>query len=207
MLLSILRIGKGQYMGGSNLTIHHFTHKIRYFITSHFLRSSSSMLIRRVKKSDATQLLLLFSTLNNETPYMFFDPEEQSVSVKEQRDQNTLFAMSDTNVMFVAEYNQQLVGFIRGVNEANNQYPHSLHIVVGVVKAAWKQGIGNALMQTLEQWGRRKDYRYLELSVMDINQAALMLYTKRGFSKDALVTEPMIVEDRIVCEVQMSKRL
>ncbi len=165
------------------------------------------MFIRRVKKSDATQLLILFSTLNNETPYMFFNPEEQSVSIKEQRDKNTLFAMSDMNVMFVAEYNQQLVGFIRGINEEDNQHPHSLHIVVGVVKAAWKQGIGNALMQTLEHWGRRKDYRYLELSVMDINQAALMLYTKCGFSKDTIVTEPMIVEGRIVCEVQMSKRL
>jgi RimJ/RimL family protein N-acetyltransferase len=194
-------------MGASRLRIHHFTHKIRDFITSRLLRGSSSMLIRRVRKSDASQLLSLFSTLNNETSYMFFDPEEQTVSIKEQQYQNTLFAMSDTNVMFVAEYNQQLVGFIRGVNEENNQHSCSLHIVVGVVKAAWKQGIGNALMQTLEQWGRAKDYHYLELSVMDINQAALMLYAKRGFSKDTIVTEPMIVDGRFVCEVQMSKRL
>ncbi len=165
------------------------------------------MLIRRVKKSDAAQLLILFSTLNKETPYMFFDPEEQSVSIKEQQHKNTLFALSDANVMFVAEYNQQLVGFIRGIHEETNHYPRSLHIVVGVVKAAWKQGIGNALMQTLEHWGRTKDYHYLELSVMDINQAALMLYTKRGFSKDTIVTEPMIVEGNNVCEIQMSKRL
>ena len=165
------------------------------------------MLIRRVKKSDAAQLLILFSTLNNETPYMFFDPEEQNVSIKEQRDKNTLFAMSDTNVMFVAECNQQLVGFIRGVNEENNQHPHSLHIVVGVVKAVWKQGIGNALMQTLEHWGRKKGYHCLELSVMDINQAALMLYTKRGFNKDTVVTEPILVEGNFVSEIQMSKHL
>jgi len=204
--LSRLRTGKGQYMGASRLTIHYFTHKIRDFITSRLLRESS-VLIRRVRKSDATQLLILFSTLDNETSYMFFDPEEQPASIKEQQHKNTLFAMSDTNVMFVAEYKQQLVGFIRGVNEANNHYSQSLHIVVGVVKAAWKQGIGNALMQTLEQWGRAKDYHYLELSVMDINQAALMLYTKCGFSRDNHVTEPMLIDGRIVCEVPMSKRL
>lgn len=165
------------------------------------------MHIRRVQKSDAAQLLTLFSTLDNETAYMFFNDEERALSLKEQQRKNNLFAISDHNVMFVAEYQQQLIGFVRGVHEDDNYHPQSLHIVIGVIKAAWKQGVGNALMQTLEQWARSKDYHYLELSVMDINQAALILYQKCGFSEDDVLTEPMLVEDKIVREIQMSKCL
>jgi len=183
----------------SKLTIQQCLCEMRHFVSTYLFRSLSSIHIRRVKKSDAAQLLHLFATLENETVYMLFNPEEKRI--------NNLFESSDSNVMFVAEHNQQLVGFIRGVHEASNQYSSSLHIVVGVIKAAWKQGIGNALMKTLEQWGRTKDYRYLELSVMDINQAALAFYDKYGFSRDNIAANPILIEDRFVHEIQMSKCL
>lgn len=165
------------------------------------------MYIRRVKPSDAAPLLRLFSTLEQETAYMLFDPKDKAVSIQEQKHKNHLFAMSKHHVMFIAEYNQRLVGFIRGIHEKDNQQPCSLHIVIGVIKAEWNKGIGSTLMHTLEVWARLKGYHYLELSVMNINQAGIALYEKCGFRCDGVVDEPIIVEGLVVQEIHMSKCL
>lgn len=194
-------------MVANSLTIQQYTHRIRRSIVSYLFESSSSMYIRRVKPSDAAQLLRLFSTLEQETAYMLFSPKDKAVSIQEQKHKNHLFAMSDQHVMFVAKCNQRLVGFIRGTHEKNNKHQRSLHLVIGVVKAEWNRGIGSTLMHTLELWARLKDYHYLELSVMDINQAGIALYKKCGFRHDGIVDEPIIVEERAVQEVHMSKCL
>lgn len=199
---------EGYVLVVKRLTIQRCTRRIGRFIASCLFESgSSSMYIRRVQPSDAAQLLRLFRTLENETAYMFFSPEEKVLSIQVQKHKNNVFAMSDHSVMFVAECNQQLIGFIRGIHEESNQHTRSLHIVIGVVKTAWKKGVGSTLMNTLELWGRLKNYHYLELSVMDINQAGLHLYEKCGFTNDAIAHEPMMVEGRCVHEVYMSKCL
>ena len=183
------------------------TRRIRRFIVSYLFESSSSMYIRRVKPADATQLLRLFATLEQETAYMLFSPKDKAASIQEQKYKNNMFATSSRHIMFVAEYNQRLVGFIRGIHEESNQHKRSLHIVIGVAKEAWNKGVGSTLMHTLELWGRLKDYRYLELSVMDINQAGLRLYEKCGFTRDNVVSESMMVEGCVTYEIYMSKCL
>lgn len=45
------------------------------------------------------------------------------------------------------------------------------------------QGIGSAMLAACEEWAREKNFEYLELNVLEANEAARRLYERTGYKK------------------------
>jgi ribosomal protein S18 acetylase RimI-like enzyme len=57
---------------------------------------------------------------------------------------------------------------------------------VVVTREAEGQGVGRALMDAAEAWGRERGYRLMTLGVFPQNQRALMLYERLGYRTDVI---------------------
>lgn len=49
------------------------------------------------------------------------------------------------------------------------------------------QGIGSAMLAACEEWAREKNFEYLELNVLEANEAARRLYERTGYKKTVSV--------------------
>ena len=163
------------------------------------------MHIRLIKENDAMQMLELFKKLDTETRYLLFEPEERKTSLQEQALINKEFSNSDHKVIFVAEENQQIIGFISGEGGIVNRKKHALNIVIGVMQNSWGKGIGAALMTQLENWATVRKFHRLELVVMENNHKARTLYIKQGFIEEGIKRDSMMIQGKYINGIYMSK--
>ncbi len=140
------------------------------------------MTVREITPEDADAYLQLRLQIDRETKFMVFAPDASMLSPRRWRGRLELMLASDNQTIFVAEDNEALIGFLCATGGVYRHDHHTIQIVVGVVQAFTRQGIGTQLMQTCEQWAREQHLHRLELCVMTNNTAALALYHKVGFT-------------------------
>jgi ribosomal protein S18 acetylase RimI-like enzyme len=79
---------------------------------------------------------------------------------------------------WVAEENGEIIGFL----VAQRLGGDALHIVTIDVKEGWRRrGVGTALMDIAEEWGRRQSLSLVSLETAEDNQRAQAFYKKRGY--------------------------
>lgn len=165
------------------------------------------MLIRRIQLNDAKQLLRLRLQLDEETQFMMFEPGERSIDIEEQRQQIEQVLLSENQMIFVAEYENQLVGYLGASGGYARRIDHRVEIVIGILEAFTGQGIGSQLFVAMEKWAREKQLHRLELTVMTHNAAGVALYKKQGFTIEGVRQHAIVVNDHYVDEYYMAKLL
>ena len=162
------------------------------------------MLIRQIQHGDAEQLLSLKLQLDSETQFMLLEPGERKTSLKdEQHSIDTILAKG--SMIFVAEHDEQLIGYLGATTYTLRRVRHEVTIVIGILCAFTHQGIGTALFTTMEEWARKKRFHRLELTVITENVAGIALYKKRGFEIEGTRRDAYIINNRYVDEFMMAK--
>ena len=164
------------------------------------------MLIRQIQRDDAEQLLQLKLQLDQETQFMLFEPNERKMTVEEQRQQIENI-LAKGGMIFVAEHEQQLIGYLGATTYAFYRTRHSVTLVIGIIQAFTQQGIGTRLFIVMEEWASKKHLHRLELTVMTDNVVGIALYKKRGFEIEGTRKDAYIVNNRYVDEHMMAKLL
>jgi len=165
------------------------------------------MIIRKIRGSDAEQFLNLCKKLDAETQFMMLEPGERTTTVEEQRDQVASLFKHDNQTIFVAEQEGQLVGYLAASGGKFKRNRHSACIVIGILGAFTRQGIGTQLFQTLEEWAQQHHIHRLELTVMAHNNAGVALYKKQGFEIEGTKRHSLLINGQYVDEFYMSKLL
>ena len=165
------------------------------------------MELRHPKNSDADALLALMKHLDEETKFMMLEPGERTATVADQRKAIESFHDSNSKVMFVADNDEQLIGFVVGAGKMANRNKHVMYCVIGILERAQARGLGTKLMTRLETWARRHHFTRLELTVMVHNHRAKALYTKLGFEVEGIKRNSLRVDGAYVDEFYMSKLL
>ncbi len=124
------------------------------------------MIIRTVREDDAEQFLNLCKQLDSETQFMLLEPGERKTTLEEQRTQINAILKHDNQTIFVAEQDNQLVGYLAASGGAFKRNRHSADLVTGILQTFTGQGIGTQLFQRLEEWAQQKHLHRLELTVM-----------------------------------------
>ena len=70
------------------------------------------MIIRTIPESDAAQFLNLCKQLDAETQFMMLEPGERKTTLEEQRAQIDILLRQENQTIFVAEQDNQLVGYL-----------------------------------------------------------------------------------------------
>lgn len=161
--------------------------------------------IREIREEDAENFLSLCRQLDEENRFMLLEPGERTTTLEEQRQRIRDLLLTDNQIIFVAEENGNLVGYLsaNGGRFARNR--HAAYIVVGLLEGYTSRGIGTALFERLDAWAGGQGLHRLELTVMVHNQRGIGLYRKMGFEIEGTLKDSLLVEGSYVDEYSMAK--
>jgi RimJ/RimL family protein N-acetyltransferase len=163
--------------------------------------------IRKLVPEDAAELLTLQYSLDKETSFMLFEPDERLTGLQQVREMIMNFAEGKTSSLIGAEADGKLVGYmsIRGGNA--RRIRHSAYVVIGILKDYQGMGIGTGLFREMDAWALANGIIRLELTVMAHNERAIALYIKSGFNIEGTRVKSLRVDGQWVDEYYMGKIL
>jgi RimJ/RimL family protein N-acetyltransferase len=149
----------------------------------------------------------LMVELDADSKFMMLEPGERQTSAQEQDLAIEEFLSSASKVMFVAEDEGALVGFVAGYGYRPNRKKHVMNCVLGVLSRASGKGLGTRLMKRLEDWACGHRFARMELTVMAHNERAQRLYSRCGFEVEGIKRHSICVDGKPVDERLMAKLL
>lgn len=165
------------------------------------------MIIREIQLTDAEGFLHLSKEIDSESDYLLFEEGERQTTLAAQTTAIQEIMGQENSTIFVAEQDEQLIGYLlaRGGRAKRNQ--HNLNIVIAIKNAYTGRGIGTRLFHTLEKWASDKGITRLELGLMSRNIPAFLLYKKMGFEIEGVRKNMFYVDGEFVDEYLMAKLL
>jgi RimJ/RimL family protein N-acetyltransferase len=165
------------------------------------------MNIRTIKESDSEQFLLLTKLLDEETQFMMLEPGERTMTIEEQTQGIKNVLSQDNQMIFVAEHENQLVGYLGAFGGNYRRNHHCAYIVIGIRQNFTGQGVGKGLFEMLEKWAIDHNLHRLELTVMSHNERAIRLYQEMGYQTEGIKRDSLWVNGKYVDEYYMAKIL
>ncbi|MGL4570580.1 MAG: GNAT family N-acetyltransferase [Clostridium sp.] len=162
------------------------------------------MIIREIRTEDANDYLNMLLELDKETKFMLYEPNERSNNIdpiKKMIEKN----IEEENLLKVAIYNNQIVGFICVQRGSLNRIRHTAYIVLGIRKQFRGKGIGKSFFKELDLWSKENNIKRLELTVMCKNDIAKSLYEKNGFLIEGIKKKSVVVDGEYMDEFYMAK--
>ena len=91
--------------------------------------------------------------------------------------------LSNSTKVFVATYNNRIVGYIVTTTMNRNWFKEGVLFIdqLSVSEKFRRLNIGTTLIDYVKQYASNNDYKYLRLRVIDSNTSAINCYSKYGF--------------------------
>lgn len=160
--------------------------------------------VRKSKAEDANKMLKMLLKLDKETKFMMLEPGERSTNVNGIEGMINA-AINGGNLLLVAEYESEIVGFLSAQRGGANKIRHTAYIVVGMRQRYRNKGIGTQLFKELDKWAMESGVSRLELTVMCQNEAAKHLYEKNGFVVEGIKKNSIFMDGNYIDEYYMGK--
>ena len=164
-------------------------------------------IIRQITVDDAEAYLDLRTQLDYETKFMMLEPGERQITIEQERERLKSVLAADNSMVFLAEADDNPIGFLWANGGTYRRNHHSAHIVIGIRAAHTNQGIGTRLFRACELWARERGLHRLELTVMTNNHLGIALYKKMGFQIEGTALDALRVDGTYVDLHYMSKLL
>jgi RimJ/RimL family protein N-acetyltransferase len=165
------------------------------------------MLIREVEPNDAESLVNLIKQVESQSLYMLFESGERKLGTEQQEKRIEDMKTEGNSTVFVAEENEELIGYLIAMGGNAQRNKHSVYLVIGILSQYRGLGIGTKLFKQLEVWAKEHNVHRLELSVVTLNKAGLQLYKKMGFEIEGTKRHSLYIDGEFVDEYYMSKLL
>lgn len=161
--------------------------------------------VRPATEKDSEQLLDLLTRIDAESEFMLFEAGERRTSGDEHRERVRRICESDNQTILVAEWRQELVGYLLALGGDLHRIRHRAHVVIGVLERFTGRKIGTELLTALETWARHHGIERLELTVRADNARAIALYRKMGFLVEGVRQGALKVHGKLLDEWSMAK--
>ncbi|MEH7440258.1 GNAT family N-acetyltransferase [Neobacillus drentensis] len=163
------------------------------------------MFVREVRESDSENLVGLIKKVEKESEFMLMEPGERQITPEQQQQRIHSIKKRDNSTIFVAENEEQLVGYMFAMGGTAKRNQHSVYVVIGILKDYRGQGIGTTLFEKLEEWAVERKVRRLELTTVTQNVAGVALYKKMGFEVEGTKKDSLLIDGEFVDEYYMAK--
>ena len=161
--------------------------------------------IREIREDDAASFRNLLTRVDEETQFMLLEPGERQITVEDQRQRIKTILSKNNQIIFVAENDNDLIGYLAAIGGDFKRNRHRAYIVIGILQAFIDQKIGTKLFTELEKWTRHHAVHRLELTVMVHNERAIRLYKKMGFEIEGTKKHSLLISGSYVDEYYMAK--
>lgn len=164
------------------------------------------MMIRPIEVRDAEHFLELCKKID-ESGFMLFEPGERQTTVEQQSKSIERMLSEPNKMIFVAETENKLVGFLAVIGGDVKRNRHSANVVLGVLEDYQGQGIATKLFNKAFEWAKEVGISRLGLTVMKGNDKAFNLYRKMGFVLEGERVQSLRVNGEFVNEYYLYKLL
>jgi len=163
--------------------------------------------IREINPSDTRAFTTLLKEVDESSAYMLWEPGERNLDealyLKIIKEMNTI----DQSTIFVAELQNELIGYLLAIGGNAKRNRHSAYLVIGIKENYRGKGIGTQLLKNVEIWARNNQMTRLELTVVTKNEVALTLYKKHGFEIEGTKRNSLYISGHHYDEYYMGKLL
>ena len=162
------------------------------------------MIIRPIHLNDVERFLELSKKVE-ESGFMLYEPHENKRTVEQQMKIIEDILSVKNSIIFVAEIDNKLVGFIQAIGGRLKRNRHSAHLVLGVQEDFQGMGIATKLMNQIFSWAKEQDISRLGLTVIKNNDKAFNLYRKMGFVIEGEKVHSLKINGEFVNEYYLYK--
>lgn len=162
------------------------------------------MIIRPIHLNDAERFLELSKKVE-ESGFMLYEPHENKRTVEQQMKIIEDILSVKNSIIFVAEIDNKLVGFIQAIGGRLKRNRHSAYLVLGVQEDFQGMGIATKLMNQIFSWAKEQDISRLGLTVIKNNDKAFNLYRKMGFVIEGEKVHSLKINGEFVNEYYLYK--
>jgi ribosomal protein S18 acetylase RimI-like enzyme len=165
-----------------------------------------TMIIRPIEVRDAENFIDLMKIID-ESGFMMYEPGERNITVEQQRKIIEKILSEKKSIIFVAEAERKLAGYIAALGGNLKRNQHSTYLVLGVSKEHQGLGIATKLLHHVFEWAKEVGISRLSLTVIKDNAIAIHLYKKMGFILEGEKVHSLIINGEPVNEYYFYKLL
>ncbi|WP_251518852.1 MULTISPECIES: GNAT family N-acetyltransferase [Staphylococcus] len=163
--------------------------------------------IREISIKDIDDFVNLLTTIYDESDYLMYSPGEYSPSTTDAINNLEHFITSPTNAIFVAESNQELVGFATVTTKKLERVKHEAHFSMGVIKRHQSQGLGQSLINSVEAWCVNHEIHRIEVIIVPENASALDLFKSSNYQIEGELRDKLYINGQYYNQYVLSKLL
>ncbi|MCG2388867.1 GNAT family N-acetyltransferase [Staphylococcus epidermidis] len=164
-------------------------------------------LIREISIKDVENFISLLSQIYDESEFTFYNPDEYSPTISSASQHLEKYITSPTKAIYVAESDEQLVGYVFVNTETYERTQHEAVVYLGVREYYQHQGIGQALINRIEAWALNHHIRRIEATVVTENINAIELFKGMGFQIEGELKDKLFINQKYYNEYVMAKIL
>ncbi|EJE27959.1 GNAT family N-acetyltransferase [Staphylococcus epidermidis] len=164
-------------------------------------------LIREISIKDVENFISLLSQIYDESEFTFYNPGEYSPTISSASQHLEKYITSPTKAIYVAESDEQLVGYVFVNTETYERTQHEVVVYLGVREYYQHQGIGQALINRIEAWALNHHIRRIEATVVTENINAIELFKGMGFQIEGELKDKLFINQKYYNEYVMAKIL
>ena len=164
-------------------------------------------LIREISIKDVENFISLLSQIYDESEFTFYNPGEYSPTISSESQHLEKYITSPTKAIYVAESDEQLVGYVFVNTETYERTQHEAVVYLGVREYYQHQGIGQALINRIEAWALNHHIRRIEATVVTENINAIELFKGMGFQIEGELKDKLFINQKYYNEYVMAKIL
>jgi RimJ/RimL family protein N-acetyltransferase len=161
--------------------------------------------VRNLTTKDIYEFMALTKYIDSETDFLGSDPSDKRASHM----QIISSIKSGRQIIMVAATKDGLIGHIGAFwrRGQGSRLKHCMNVGLGVAKDFWGMGVGNAMMDAVENKAKALGIVRMELDVMQHNVAAIALYKKRGYLIEGTKQKSIKIGSTYIDEHLMAKIL
>lgn len=163
--------------------------------------------IREISIKDVENFINLLSKVYDESEFTIYNPGEYSPTISSASQNLESYITTPSKTIYVAESDEQLVGYAFINTETYERTQHEAVIYIGVKKYYQKNGVGQALINAIEAWSLNHNIRRIEATVVTENIRAVELFKGMGFQIEGELKDKLFINNRYYNEYVMAKIL
>lgn len=178
-------------------------------ITTFKTKKGKEITVRVVGKDDARQLMDFINPIFKEDTFLLRGPKDLVKNIKEQQTyvkEQIKKLRKKEGFLFLAIYQNKIVG---STDLRRGQYRHKHMGEIGIVigKDFREEGIGQKLLELVEQEAKTIGIKALYLDCLACNPRAIYVYEKWGMKKTGLLPKAYEYKDEYVDGITMYKEV
>lgn len=159
-------------------------------------KKGREIILRSAEERDAESLIRYLKITAEETPFLIREPEEITLSVRQEQEFIKAKKDSEKELLLIAEIDGRQIGNCSLMSLGGyKRYRHRCEIAIALYQEYCGLGIGKAMMQTVLETAEKIGYEQAELEVIAKNRSAIAFYEKLGFQRYGIFPDNMKYED------------